>query len=56
MAKYVVHYEMRQGSKSAVYSKTAECEDERTAIKIAEAQGRKDKPGYDFNLRKVESR
>lgn len=56
MAKYVVHYEMRKGSNSAVYSKTTECEDERTAIMIAEAQGRRDKPGYDFNLRKVEKR
>lgn len=56
MAKYVVHYEMRKGSSSAVYSHTAECESERTAIEIAEAKGRRDKPGYDFNLRRVERR
>ena len=47
---------MRQDSKSATYSKTSECEDERTAIEIAKSQGKKDKPGYDFNLKKVEKR
>ena len=56
MAKYVVSYEMRDGNKSASYSKTVECEGERTAVQIAESQGRKDKPGYDFNLKKVEKR
>lgn len=56
MAKYVVHYEMRQGTKSTVYSKSVECDDEHTAIQIAESHGRKDKPGYDFNLRKVEKK
>lgn len=56
MAKYVVHYEMRQDAKSAVYSKTTECEDESTAIAMAESQGRRDKPGYDFNLRRVEKK
>ncbi|BCQ26966.1 hypothetical protein NK8_51550 (plasmid) [Caballeronia sp. NK8] len=56
MATYVVHYEMRKGSNSAVYSHRAECETERTAIEIAEAKGRRDKPGYDFNLKRVEKR
>jgi hypothetical protein len=56
MTKYVVHYELRQGSKHAVYTKTVECESERTAIDIAEAKGQKDKPGYDFLLKKVEKK
>jgi hypothetical protein len=56
VAKYVVHYEMRKGPSSAVYSHTAECESERTAIEIAEAKGRRDKPGYEFNLKRVEKR
>lgn len=56
MAKYVVHYEMRKSSQSASYSHTTECESEHTAIQIAEAKGRKDKPGYDFNLKRVERR
>ena len=56
MAKYVVHYEMRDGSKSASYSKTVECESESSSIQIAESQGRRDKPGYDFNLKKVEKK
>lgn len=56
MAKYVVHYEMRKQNSSASYVKTFECETESTAIQIAEGQGRRDKPGYDFNLKKVEKR
>lgn len=56
MAKYVVHYEMRQDSKSAVYTKTTECESEYTAVQIAESQGKRDKPGYTFNLRKVDKK
>jgi hypothetical protein len=56
MAKYVVHYEMRKGSSSAGFSHTVECETEHTAIQIAEAKGRRDRPGYDFNLKRVEKR
>lgn len=56
MSKYVVHYEMRKGNTSASFSKTVECETESTAIQIAEAQGRKDRPGYDFNLKRVDKR
>lgn len=56
MSKYVVHYEMRKGSASSSYSKTVECENESTAIQIAEAEGRKNRPGYDFNLKRVEKR
>ncbi|SEJ59970.1 hypothetical protein SAMN04487997_0305 [Frateuria terrea] len=56
MSKYVVHYEMRKANASASFSKTAECETEHAAIRIAEAQGRKDRPGYDFNLKRVEKK
>jgi hypothetical protein len=56
MSKDVVHYEMRKGSTSASFSKAIECESESTAIQIAEAQGRRDRPGYDFNLKRVEKR
>jgi hypothetical protein len=54
MAKYVVHYEMRKGPSSAQFSHHVECESERTAIQIAEAKGRRDRPGYDFGLKRVE--
>lgn len=56
MAKYVVSYEMRKQSSAASFSKTVECEAETTAIQIAEGQGKKDRPGYDFILKKVEKR
>ena len=39
MAKYVVHYEMRQGSKSSVNSKTVECTDERDVPPFSVALG-----------------
>lgn len=56
MAKYVVRYEMRKQNVYSSYSKPVECETESTAIKIAEGQGKKDKPGYDFILKQVEKR
>lgn len=56
MAKYVVHFEMRKGNNTTSSSKTVECETESTAIQIAEGQGRKDRPGYDFILKKVEKK
>mgnify|MGYP001033603132 FL=1 len=54
MTKYVVHYEMRLDSKSATYTKTVECDNEYTAIEVAKSQGRRDKPEYEFNLKKIE--
>lgn len=56
VSKYIVHYEMRKANISASFQKTVECETERAAILIAEAQGRKDRPGFDFNLKRVERR
>lgn len=56
MAKYIVKYEMRDGTKRSIYTKTVECESERTALDIAESQGKKDKPGYDFCVTKVEKK
>ncbi len=56
MSRFVVHYEMRDGSKHASYSKAVECGSEQVAIQIAEAQGKKDKPGYDFVLKKIEEK
>lgn len=56
MAKYVVHYEMREGHLSAGFTHQVECESEQTAIQIAEAKGRKERPGRDFLLKRVEKR
>ncbi len=56
MAEYVVRYEMCQGSKSATGSKTCKCESETTAIRLAEDQGKKQYPNYDFVLKEVKRR
>jgi hypothetical protein len=57
MAKYVVHYDLKDGSKSRGTSpKTVECESERTAIDIVKDQVTKDNPGWSFFLKKVEKK
>ncbi|WP_155740005.1 hypothetical protein [Pandoraea pnomenusa] len=56
MAKYVVHYEMRDGHLSAGFTHQVECESEQTAIQVAEAKGQKDRPGRVFMLKRVEKR
>lgn len=56
MARYLVQYSMKKGSATASGSKMVECEEERTAVQIAEQQAKSQYPDYTFVLKKVEKR
>ena len=55
MAKFTVHYGLRNGTKTrGTNPKTVEAESEQTAIQIVQSQVESENPGWDFILRKVE--
>ena len=58
MAKFVVYYELRDGTKQrgGIHTITVECESERTAIESARSQAESKNPGWDFSPKKVESK
>lgn len=57
MAKYIVHYDLKNGTKSKGTTPiTVECDSERTAIRIAEDKAKQANPGFNFFLKKVEKK
>lgn len=56
MAKFVVHYEMRNGMQNTRQAKTVECENERIAIEIVKGQAQSMRPDYEFIVTKIEKK
>ncbi|BCU06758.1 hypothetical protein Atep_14350 [Allochromatium tepidum] len=49
--RYIIRYELRQGTKSVSNIKTVAAETERTAIEIVKGQAQSERPGYTFVLK-----
>lgn len=53
MAKYRVEYNMRKDNATQSGKVEVSCEEERTAMEMAQQQAESKQPGYTFSVRKI---